>query len=150
MSGDLDSPAPSPVPARRPAGVSFVIVLVWLAAIGDLIGSITLFFMSFDRVMMLESGVDVITLRYYTLVLLALGLATILVALGLGNRSQFARAFVVILMAARAASALWALIAIRGISVWSAVFDLALAVLIIALLTNRSASDYYRGRDLSA
>ena len=84
--------------------------------------------------------------RYYGLIALVVGLLTVMVALGLGNGSQFARVFTVMVMTLRLLNAAWALIAIRYVTLWPAVFDLALAVLIIALLNTRSASDFFRKR----
>jgi hypothetical protein len=84
--------------------------------------------------------------RYWALVALLLGVLTGLIAYGLAEGSQLSRVLTVIVMAARVASAIWALVAIRFVTLWPAVFDLAIAILIIAMLSTGSASDYFRKR----
>jgi hypothetical protein len=134
------------LPVRRPGGVTFVVVLVWIAAIGDLMLGALLLLASFSTSVKNDASIDVSLLRYYSLALLIAGLITAWVASALGGRSQFARALVIIIMTLHIASALWALIAIRGFTLWSALFDLLFSLFIIGLLTSRQASDYYRGR----
>ena len=151
MSEELE-PAPDTgstsalAPRRRPGGITFVLVLVWIAAIADLIAGIVLLLMSFDDARFANAPVTAEVVRYYGLIALVVGLLTVMVALGLANGSQFARVFTVIVMTLRLLNAAWALIAIRYVTLWPAVVDLVLAVLIIAMLTNRSASDYFRKR----
>ena len=133
-------------PRRRPNGITFVLVLVWIAAIADLIAGIVLLLMSFDDARFANATVTAEVVRYYGLIALVVGLLTVMVALGLANGSQFARVFTVIVMTLRLLNAAWALIAIRYVTLWPAVFDLTLAVVIIALLNTRSASDFFRKR----
>jgi hypothetical protein len=142
MSDDVQAD----VPVRRPGGVTFVVVLVWLAAIGDLILGIVLLLASFSTSVKNDATIDVSLLRYYSLALVIAGLITAWVASALGGRSQFARALIIVIMSLHVASAAWALIAIRGFTIWSAAFDLLFSLFIIGLLTSRQASDYYRGR----
>jgi len=148
MSDELepDAPAATPAPHRRPGGITFVVILTWIAAIVDLVGGIVLLLLSFDTSLFTDTEVSPTLVRYYGLIALVLGLLTVLVALGLGKGSQFSRVFTILVMAVRLLNAAWALIAIRYVTLWPAVFDLAIAIIIIALLTNRSASDYFRKR----
>ncbi len=123
-----------------------MLILTWVAAIVDLVGGIVLLLLSFDKSLFSDTSVSASLVRYYGLIALVLGLLTIMVALGLSKGSQFARVFTILVMSLRVLNAAWALIIIRYVTLWPAVFDLAIAILIIALLTNRSASDYFRKR----
>jgi len=84
--------------------------------------------------------------RYWALVALLIGVLTALVASALTRGSQFARVLTIVVMVFRLANAVWALVAIQYLTLWPAVVDAALAVLIIVFLTNRGASDYFRKR----
>lgn len=135
---------------KRPAGVTFVVALTWLVAFGDLVASIWLLIVSFDKTLFATSPVGVEYVRYWALVALVVGVLTAVVAYALQSGSQFARVLVIIVMTLRIANALWALAAIRFVTLWPAIFDLALAVVIIALLTTSGASDYFRNRPQAA
>lgn len=135
------------VERTRPMGVTFVVVLAWLVAFGDLVASIWLLIISFDKTLFATAPVGVEYVRYWALVALLIGVLTALVAYALNSGSQFARVLVIVMMSLRIANALWALAAIRFVTLWPAIFDLALALVIIALLTTGSASDYFRNRD---
>lgn len=135
-----------PTERQRPGGVTFVIGLVWIAAIADLIAGIALLIVSFDKARFAATAVTPELVRYYGLVAIVVGLLTLMVALGLASGSQFARVFTVIVMVLRMLNAAWALIAIRYVTLWPAVFDLAIAVAITMLLSTRAASDYFRKR----
>ena len=130
----------------RPFGVAVVLVLAWVAAIGDIVAGIVLLLLSFDHARFTDDTVSASLVRYFGLVAIVIGLLTAMVALGLANGSQFARVFTIMVMVVRMVNAAWALIAIRYVTLWPAVFDLAIAVLITALLSNRAASDYFRRR----
>ena len=133
-------------PAHRPAGVSFVVGLTWFVALVDLVGGIALFLISFNRTAFDREAVEPTLLRYFALIAIVVGLLTLLVALGLASGSQFARVLTVTVMVVRLANVLWALFAINNFLTWGLIAEAALAILIIALLTNRAASDYFRGR----
>jgi hypothetical protein len=138
--------AQTPAPARRPGGVTFVLVLTWLAALADLVLGAWLLLISFDKAIFEDEPVTADIVRYWALVALLIGTFTAIIAAALGRASQFARVLTVVIMTVRLASALWALVAIQSVTLWPAVFDAAIALLIIVLLTNRSASDYFRKR----
>jgi|GEM_PF-2448799 len=135
---------------KRPAGVTFVVALTWLVAFGDLVASIWLLIVSFDKTLFATAPVGVEYVRYWALVALVVGVLTAVVAYALQSGSQFARVLVIIVMTLRIANALWALAAIRFVTLWPAIFDLALAIVIIALLTTGGASDYFRNRPRAA
>jgi len=136
-----------PVVARqRPAGVAFVIVLAWLAAFADLVAGVWLLIVSFDDSQFDDTLVGADVVRYWALVALLVGVLTALVASALTRGSQFARVLTIVVMALRLANAVWALVAIQYLTLWPAVVDAVLALLIIVFLTNRGASDYFRNR----
>lgn len=142
MTDEIELPTERP----RPGGVTFVIGLVWIAAVADLIAGIALLLVSFSNSRFVGTEVTPALVRYYGLIAIVIGLLTLMVALGLASGSQFARVLTVIVMTLRLLNAAWALIAIRNVTLWPAVFDVVIATLIITLLNNRSASDFFRKR----
>jgi hypothetical protein len=136
----------APLPVKRPGGITFVVALVWIAAIADLIAGIVLVLVSFNNARFQYAPVDASLVRYFGLLAIVIGLLTVMVAVGLATGSQLARVFTVIVMSLRLLNAAWALIVIRYVTLWPAVVDLALALLVISLLSTKAASDYYRKR----
>lgn len=141
-----ESAGTTPGRVKRPTGVTFVVGLVWIAAIADLVAGIVLLLISFNNARFHDAPVDASVVRYFSLVAIVIGLLTVMVAVGLAAGSQFARVLTVVVMSLRLLNAAWALIAIRYVTLWPAVVDLALALLVISLLSTRAASDYYRNR----
>lgn len=142
----MSEEAPEPAPRHRPAGVTFVLVLAWLAAMADLVAGLWLLLISFDKALFDGAPVTASLVRYWALVALLVGVLTALVAWALGRGSQFARVLTIVVMVFRLANALWALVAIQFVTLWPAVFDAAVALLVIVFLSNRAASDYFRKR----
>ena len=132
---------------ERPGGVQFVVLLAWLAALGDLVGGVYLLLKSFGGDVFNSIGIEEDVLRYYAFSLLIIGAVTALLAYYLGKGNRGVRVFVIIVMALRLANALWALALLQHVTLWIAVFDAIFAILIIVLLSNRSASAFFRKRD---
>lgn len=129
---------------RRPAGVTFVVILTWLSALLDIVGGGVLVWLSFSS----ESiDVDVTTqqLQIYGGALLGVGLLTAAVALGLAAGSQFSRVLVYILMLARIAAAGYALAQLGDLTKWQAIGQMVGAALIILMISTPRASAFFRG-----
>lgn len=131
---------------ERPGGVTFVVVLAWLVAMADVAAGILLLLHSFGTDVIASIDIKDDTLRYYAFALLVLGALTALIAYSLGKGSQGARVFTIIVMALRLANALWAILVFQNFTLWVAIIDAALAIAILVLLTNKSASNFFRNR----
>ena len=129
---------------RRPAGVTFVVILTWLSALLDIVGGGVLVWLSFSSD---SIDVDVTTqqLQIYGGALLGVGLLTAAVALGLAAGSQFSRVLVYILMLARIAAAGYALAQLGDLTTWQAIGQMVGAALIILMISTPRASAFFRG-----
>ena len=128
----------------RPASVTTVSALVWIAAIIDLVLGAYMIWLSYNP--------DTLTLaanegqvRWYGLMSLVIGAFTAAVAAGIAMGSQGARVLVMIVMGLRLAAAVWALTTVAGITVYQAGFEVVIAIVVLALLSTRAASAYFRG-----
>jgi hypothetical protein len=127
----------------RPPGVTFAVILTWVAAIGDLVTGAALVWLSLNL-----GGVDVplseSDLRAYAFVLLAVGLLTAAFALGVAAGAQVSRIVVMLLMAGRIAGGLYAYSVLDDLMRWQAVGQVAGSLLIILALSTPRAFAYFR------
>jgi hypothetical protein len=139
--------APLVGPVRRPLGVTLVVILTWLAAIGDLIGGVALLAGADDRSMRSDLGLTETEMRWSGGVMLVLGLITVLVAIGLSRGSRFARFLVAVVMIAHIAGSVWAMTQLdwddqRSTGV-SAIIQVALSLLVLGLLFGEKADRFF-------
>ncbi|WP_062384949.1 hypothetical protein [Demequina iriomotensis] len=129
--------------ARRPAGVTFVVILTWVAAITDLVTGAAFVWLSLNL-----EGVDIALteseLRGYGFALLATGLLAAAFALGLAAGSQLSRVLVMLLMAGRIAAAIYASSVLGDLVRWQALGQGVGSALVIAALATPSAFAYFR------
>ncbi len=132
----------SQAPAARPGGVTFVMILTWIAAILSIIAGITLLLASDDA--LAEAGVAASTATTYGWVEIGWGILVALVAIGLGNGNNFSRFLVTVLMVLRIAAAIWAAIALNGmIGFWAIAVAGGFALLVLFLLWNNRANLFF-------
>lgn len=134
----------STTPSDRPGSVTLVAALTWIAAILDLIAGAALVWLSFN-LDVIESTLAEADVRWYGVGTLVIGVLTAAVAAGLAMGSQGARVLVILAMTVRLAAAAYALLALGGVISWHGVLGVAIAVTVIALLSTKSASDFFRG-----
>ena len=132
---------------ERPGGVQFVVLLAWLAAMTDIVAGGIFLLLSFGRDIVNSIDIDEDILRYYSLALLLAGAFTAFVAYYLGKGNRGARVFTIVVMALRLLNAVWALTLFENVTLWIAVLDAAFSILIIVLLSKKSASAFYAKRD---
>jgi hypothetical protein len=133
----------APAPARRPFGVTIVMLLTWLVALVSILGGIALVLA--DAATLAEVGISEGSATTYGVAQIVFGIIVVLVANGLGNGNNFARFLVTALMALRVAGASYLAVALWGTSqFWVAVFAGLLALLIIFMLWNARASAFFR------
>ncbi|WP_062516903.1 hypothetical protein [Demequina gelatinilytica] len=128
----------------RPGSVTIVSALTWLAAAMDLIAGAALIWLYYhpeDLSDEIEAG----NLLWYGLTTLAIAVFTAAVAAGLAMGSQGARVLVILVMIVRIAAAAYGLGSIGGTFALQAAIEIPLALVVIALLSTRRASAWFRG-----
>lgn len=130
---------------RRPWGVTFVVVLTWIAALVDLAAGLAFLWERF-RPADLDLGValDPDQLWIYATAAILMGLLTAAIALGLAAGSQLSRVLVLLLMALRIAGAIY-VYGQHGAEARSAALgEGAIALAVILMLASPRASAYFR------
>ncbi|WP_062522888.1 hypothetical protein [Demequina silvatica] len=129
--------------AGRPPGVTFGVILTWAAALGDLVTGAALLWLSLNM-----AGVDLALteseLRAYAFILLAVGLVTAALALGLSAGSQLSRILVMLVMAGRIAGGVYSFAVLGELVKWQAFGQVIGSTLIILALATPRAFAYFR------
>ncbi|MGB9373728.1 MAG: hypothetical protein WCA82_06180 [Jiangellales bacterium] len=117
-------------------------VLTWIVAVFSIIAGVLLLVAS-DQVLA-DAGLSAGTANTYAWAEIVFGVITALVAIGLANGNNFSRLLVTTLMGLRAALSLWVAIVLWGhAGFWSAVIAGLIAVLVLALLWNDRANEFF-------
>ena len=127
---------------KRPGSVTVVVVLTWISAILVLVGAAILFGVAFtvDAPDLPASRNFVVTIAVTALII---GLITAWVAYGLSKGNNFARFLVTLVQALNIANQIWMWIQFGGNYVISAMINIAIAVIILALVWNRRANEFF-------
>jgi hypothetical protein len=135
----------------RPFGVTLVVVLTWLAAIADFVGGVVLLTDAEDRAMRHDLGLTVDEMRWSGAVMIALGVITVLVAVGLGRGANWARALVAIVMCLHIASAVYSLTQVswenQRDEAWSALGQVGISLLVLLVLFSARADRWFDARN---
>ncbi|WP_062516904.1 hypothetical protein [Demequina gelatinilytica] len=127
----------------RPAGVTFAVILTWVAAVTDLVTGAAFVWLSLHMqrasIPLTESET-----RGYGFALLASGLLAAAFALGIGAGSQLSRVLVMLLMAGRIAGAVYATSVLGELVRWQVPGQLLGSVLVIVALATPRAFAYFR------
>ena len=130
---------------KRPASVSFVVVLTWLVAIVTIIDGVILLFAS--DATLVDAGVNPDTATLTAWISIVLGLVIALFASALGNGSKFARLLISLLMMVRFVLGGFAIVMLWGSSfMWGAVVLTIIAAFVLYLLWNAKASAWFAAR----
>jgi hypothetical protein len=132
-------------PVQRPGSVTLVVVLTWITAILALIGAAILFIVALT-----VNGADLPATKNVMFaaatVALILGLVTAWVAYALAKGSNFARFLVSLVQVLNIANQIWTWIQFGGNYVISAIINIAIAVIILILVWNRRANEFFASR----
>ncbi|MEI2785088.1 MAG: hypothetical protein V9E82_05210 [Candidatus Nanopelagicales bacterium] len=130
---------------KRPASVSFVVILTWLVAIVTIIDGVILLFAS--DATLVDAGVNPDTATLTAWISIVLGLVIALFASALGNGSKFARLLISLLMMVRFVLGGFAIVMLWGSSfMWGAVVLTIIAAFVLYLLWNAKASAWFAAR----
>jgi hypothetical protein len=132
-------------PVQRPGSVTVVVVLTWISAIFALIGAAILFVVAFtvDAPDLPASRHLITTIAVIALII---GLVTAWIAYALSKGNDFARFLVSLVQVLNIGNQIWTWIQLGGNYVISAIINIAIAVIILALVWNRRASEFFASR----
>jgi hypothetical protein len=137
---DMTEPASSSV--RRPGSVTLVVVLTIISGILTLLGG--LFLLLLGGAASLASNVSGVAGVVIGILFLLLGIVTIAVGVGLRNGSRLARMLVTILMVLDIIGGIVTLLWFQTAqTVTSSIITIIVSVIVLALLWNRRASEFF-------
>lgn len=122
----------------RPGSVTLVVFLMWLFALGSIIGGV-LILMNQDKVLVI--GADPSTYAWASIII---GAFMALLAIALSNGSRLIRFLIILVMLFRIALDVYAWVMIDGVNVTQIVISIVFAVLVIALLSTKRALEFFR------
>ena len=127
---------------RRPGSVTVVVVLTIISGILTLLGA--LFLLLLGGAASLASNVSGVAVLIFGILYLIFGIITIAVGVGLRNGSRFARILVTILMVIDIIGGIVNLIWFQtSQTVTSSIITIIVSVIVLALLWNRRASEFF-------
>lgn len=129
----------------RPASVTVAVVLTWIAAVTDVVGSIALFLLAGDDAVTGALAASSAEIQFFALLSLVIGVVVALVALGLQTRGRWALMAVTFVMLVRIGVGVYSLLRFGPHHLTGAVLTIVVALLVLALLWNRSSQRYFRG-----
>jgi low temperature requirement protein LtrA len=128
---------------ERPGTVTTVMVLTYLAGFFDIVGAVVLFAVAGNSSLRDATGQSTGTLTTMAVVSIVLGLVTIGVGTLLGRGAPIARILVTVLMTLRIVAALATMALIGLAAAGEALIGLVLAVVVIAFLWTRRATEFF-------
>jgi hypothetical protein len=127
---------------RRPASVTFLVVLVWINALFTLAAGVVFLLGANNANVVDQFNGNADAARLAGWVLIVLGAIVALVAIGLANGSNFLRILLTVLLVIRMASDIWLIL--RSQYDLGALVSIAFAIVILFLLWNSRADAFFR------
>lgn len=128
-------------PVRRPAGVSLVVWLTYLSAFLDIVAGVWVILTR--ETLAAEAATTTGSLLVVGSAQILVGIFVGLLAAALGRGSRGSRMIVTFLMILRLGLGLFALVGLSNVNRWLGLAQAALAVLVLWLLWNRRASEFF-------
>jgi hypothetical protein len=122
----------------RPGSVTFVVVIMWLFALGSIISGV-LILLNQERVVVIGSDPST-----YAWASILIGAFLALLAIALSNGSRLIRFLIIVVMMFRIALDVYAWLNIDDISLVQLGISSAFALLVIVLLSTRRAIQFFR------
>ncbi|WP_061964369.1 hypothetical protein [Demequina aurantiaca] len=126
--------------ATRPASVTFVVVLMWIFALGSIVGGVLVLTRQID-LSAAESGGDGTAYAWGSIFF---GVIMALLAMALARGSRIMRVLIIIVMLVRIATDVYAWFAVSNPPVFQLGLSIAFALLIILLLSTKRAGEFFR------
>jgi hypothetical protein len=136
----------TPAPARRPAGVTLLAVLIVISGLLGLFGSIALIVGRGSDEFVRSSGVQSGTLLWVGVVGVIIALVYLAVARGLTRGSGLARGLAALVAVLSLASGCYQAIIHPGSLRYTAIVSAVLAVIVLILLFSPRANAFFRSR----
>lgn len=148
-------------PVKRPGGVTFVVILMWIGGILEILGGAVYLWLSFNpqqvpTVLTGQEGVDLITgsveagenpktlLLWAGLIAIVFGVITLLLASGLKNGSNGVRIFVTILIVLQLLANAYEMATIRSNPLWVSMLTIVIWLIALGLLWSSRASAFFK------
>jgi hypothetical protein len=126
----------------RPFGVTILMVLIFIMGLLSAVAGVVALVARND--VAAEAGLDGNQVLWYAIFAIVIGVIYLLVAGGLGRGSGLARFVVALVTVLNLLGNVWVAVAFAGTMRWQALFGAAIAVLVLVLLYNRSANEFFR------
>ena len=143
----MASPIPTQMNTRRPAGITLIVILGYLNGIVTMLVGLFAILDRDDADLVRESHLSSDQLLWWGLVAIAFGVITVLLVSALGRGSEIVRILVAILAVMNAALGVYALVAFHGEQQLSGAFSLCFALLVLYLLFNHRADDWFEAQN---
>ena len=131
-------------PARRPAGITLLAVLIVVSGLLGLIGSIAVIIGRGNDDFVKDTGVGSSTLLWVGIVGVIIAVVYLLVARGLTRGSGLARGLAALVAVLSLASGIYQAIIQSGSLRWSAIVSAVLALIVLSLLFSPRANAFFR------
>ena len=131
-------------PPARPTSVTVAVVLTWIAAVTDVVGSVALFLLAGDAAVTGAIAASRAEIQFFALLSLVIGVLVVLVALGLQTRGRWALMAITVVMLVRVGVGVYSLLRFGPHHLTGAVLTIVVALLVLALLWNRASRRYFR------
>jgi uncharacterized Tic20 family protein len=128
---------------HRPGGITFIVVLAYLAFIFQILGGILIWLEADERRAQLDTGLTESQLTATALAMIVIGVIGILLTGALGRGSNVVRILFGVWVAFQVAGGLYLLVSHSGEQRASGVPSIVFGVIVLYLLFNERAHDYF-------
>lgn len=129
----------------RPGGITFVVVLAYLASIFVVLEGILIMIDADELAQQLRSGMTEDQLMVAGIVTVVIGVIGILLTGALARGSNVVRILFAVWISFQIAAGLYGVVAHPGVQRGAGIVPLVFGIVILYLLFNRSAHDYFEG-----
>jgi hypothetical protein len=145
MTAATPTTTTTPTTPRRPGGVTFVVVLAYIASIFMVLEGLLLVFDADQTRAQVRSGMTENQLIAAAIVLMVLGVIGILLTGALARGSQVVRVLFAVWIVFQIVGGLYGTIATPAHERGAAIVPLVFGIVVLYLLFNRSAHDFFEG-----
>ncbi len=133
-------------PARRPMGVSVVMLLTYLVGIFDLFSAVLLLTRRNDATTQESTGLTAQAMLTLAIAQIIIAAFVILLASAIGRGNSGARMILSFVLIARLLLGLWGTVAIHGNQRWSSLTQAIVSAVLLFLLFTADANTFFQSR----